>query len=370
MSARHLYVHVPFCARRCVYCDFSIAVRRAVPVERFVASIRQELDVRGLEGGSLETLYLGGGTPSQLGGEGVARLLDVLRARFHLTQGAEVTIEANPEDVTTEAAMSWARAGVNRASLGVQSFSPAVLQWMHRGHDTTRVSAAVHALRDAGIQNLSLDLIYALPGELGRQWEEDVEQALALEPDHLSFYGLTVEPRTPLGRRVARGLTEPGPEELHEEEFLDGHRWLTSAGFEHYEVSNYGLPGRHSRHNSAYWNSVAYHGVGPSAHGFDGLIRRWNTPALVAWEEALRLGTDPVEGAEQLSEVQRALEDRYFDLRTTRGTHIDPSDQPIVDQWVREGWAEVTDDTLRLTPPGWLRLDALLSALTQHRSRY
>lgn len=370
MPVRHVYVHVPFCARRCVYCDFSIAVRRTVPVEAFIRAVARELELRQLSAAPLETLYLGGGTPSQLGGDGVSQLVERLLSRFPLAPGAEVTMEANPEDVTREAAAAWSRAGVNRVSLGVQSFEPAVLGWMHRGHDAARVAAAVSDLRHAGIVNLSLDLIYGVPAELERDWFRDMDLALALEPQHLSCYGLTVEPMTVLGKQVARGVTEPAPDESHEVEFLEAHRRLSAAGFDHYEVSNYALPGQRSRHNSAYWTSAEYHGVGPSAHGFDGIRRRWNIPALSAWEAAIALGNDPLGGEETLGGEQRSLEQLYFDLRTERGSLIHGSDAPILERWAEEGWARTEGKRLRLTPLGWLRLDALVSALTQHRSRY
>jgi oxygen-independent coproporphyrinogen-3 oxidase len=369
-APRHVYVHVPFCARRCVYCDFAIAVRRVVPAEAFVESVLAELQVRAVPRGEVDTLYFGGGTPSQLGGPAAARLVHRLTEWFPLAAGAEVTLEANPEDVTRATARQWAASGINRISLGVQSFDDRVLAWMHRGHDAPRVQRAVDDLREAGIVNLSLDLIYAVPAELGRDWRRDLDAALAMAPDHLSCYGLTVEPRTPLGRQVARGARIPAPEESHEGEFLTTHDVLTAAGFEHYEVSNYGRPGRRSAHNASYWSGVPYLGLGPSAHGFDGAARRWNEPALRAWEAALGALRDPLEGSEVLTEDQRRLEEIYLGLRTQRGTAITAVDAPLADRWVEEGWAIGHPDRLRLTPSGWLRLDALVAALTDHRSRY
>lgn len=367
---RHVYVHVPFCARRCVYCDFSIAVRRQVPAAAFVEHVLAELRVRDIRASGVTTLYLGGGTPSQLGAEGLSSLVRGLVEACPLAPGAEVTIEANPEDVTREAARAWASAGVNRVSLGVQSFDARVLAWMHRAHDGDTVRRAVRELRDAGINNLSLDLIYALPAELGRDWPRDLDAALALEPSHLSCYGLTVEPRTALGRWVARDREHPAPEETHEAEFLMAHDRLAAAGFEHYEVSNYAAPGARSRHNSCYWTGDPYLGLGPSAHGFDGATRRWNLAALAAWERSVGAGADPIEDSERLTTDQREIEEVYLGLRTVNGLLTSSRDRPMIDGWIAQGWATGQGDRLQLTPAGWLRLDALVAALTEHRSRY
>ena len=372
MSAHHLYVHVPFCARRCSYCDFAIAVRREVPVRAFADAIAHELRVRTPMGGAepLRTLYLGGGTPSRLGGEGVGRLIAMVRDRYSLADGAEVTIEANPEDVHADAVRAWRAAGVNRVSLGVQSFDPAVLVWMHRVHSADAARTAVRVLRDEGIGEVSLDLIYALPAAVPRDWRRDLDEALALEPQHLSCYGLTIEPQTPLARWTARGQVSAADEGSYEQEFLATHAHLTAAGFTHYEVSNYALPEHEARHNSAYWSGVPYLGVGPSAHGFDGHERRWNIRELAAWEAALALEQDPVEGSEVLSAEQRSIERVYLGLRTLAGLETAPSDDPLVGRWCQAGWATHQAGRLVLTPLGWLRLDAMAAALTEHRSHY
>lgn len=373
MVPRHLYVHVPFCGRRCVYCDFSIAVRREPPVDEFAAAVATELEVRRVTDASiqLDTLYFGGGTPSRLGGVGVAKLIDVIRDSVALAPGAEVTLEANPEDVTPSAAAQWRAAGVNRLSLGAQSFDDAVLTWMHRTHDADAIGRAVVAARHAGIDNLSLDLIFALPQELERSWQTDLSRALELSPEHVSLYGLTIEPHTPLGRAHRRGQVIDAPDERYEREFLEAHEMLGAAGFEHYEVSNYGLASRCSRHNSAYWSGAAYLGVGPSAHGFDGEIRRWNRTAYVDWLRTLAAGSDPIQGDETLTEDNRSAESVYLGLRTSHGVVLQEAELARVAPWIDAGWA-VVDGSRRLvlTPRGWLRLDALSADLTAFRSRY
>ena len=375
MHPRHVYLHVPFCARRCAYCDFSIAVRRVVPVADYVEGVARELAMRfgAAEPGrpwTADTLYLGGGTPSRLGGEGIARLLDAVRERIALQPGAELTLEANPEDVTPEALAAWRDAGVNRLSLGGQSFDENVLRWMHRGHDAAAIVRAVEQARDAGFAHVSFDLIFALPPALGRDWTRDLERAIALAPSHLSLYGLTVEPGTPLGRWRDRGETSEAPEDQYEREFLEAHERLTAAGFAHYEVSNFAGSGGPSRHNSAYWQGVPYAGLGPSAHEFDGAVRRWNVAPYAEWLRRLRAGADPAEGSETLSAANRTAEAVYLGLRTSDGLLlVGDAERSRVVRWVEAGWATLAGDRLTLTATGWLRLDALAADLTLVRSR-
>jgi oxygen-independent coproporphyrinogen-3 oxidase len=359
----HLYVHVPFCARRCSYCDFAIAVRREVPSRAFVDAVLAEW--RMWQGDpalehvtSLGTVYLGGGTPSKLEPDSIGRLLDGLRALRTVDAGAEVTLEANPEDVSPTAVASWRAAGVNRVSLGVQSFQPAVLAWMHRTHDLPAVHRAVATLREGGILDLSIDLIFAVPAVLERDWAFDLDAAIALAPEHLSVYGLTVEPGTPLGRWTARAEVEPAPDDRYAAEFLLAHQRLTAAGFEHYEVSNYGRPGFRARHNSAYWRRAPFIGLGPSAHSGFGRRRRWNVPAWAAYERAAVAGRPVVEAEELLDDGQIRLEELYLGLRTVEGLPAALLPSPAA--WRQAGWAELRGDRIALTAEGWLRLDALV----------
>jgi oxygen-independent coproporphyrinogen-3 oxidase len=372
MRPAHLYVHVPFCARRCSYCDFAIAVRRVVPVDEYLRLIDGELDLRftGEQPWPARTIYLGGGTPSRLGPDGVARLMDSLTHRLQMRSDAEITIEANPDDVNEAAARAWRAAGINRVSLGVQSFDDRALQWMHRVHDARSIAPAVDALKSAGFRDVSVDLIFSLPANLHRNWERDLEQALLLDPTHVSLYGLTVEAHAPLGRWVARGEAVEAPEESYELEFLAAHDVLTHAGFEHYEVSNFAKPGHRACHNSAYWQAVPYAGVGPGAHEFDGAHRRWNVGAYAEWVRKLEAGTDPIEDMETLTDENRSAESVYLGLRTIDGLRINENERVHVARWIDAGWATIdTDDLLVLTPTGWLRLDSLAADLTLFRSR-
>ena len=377
---RHLYLHVPFCVRRCSYCDFSIAVRKRIPAQEYVEAVLQEVTLRGLtdpgpepgetEAHGLETLYLGGGTPSLLPPDALATLVTSLRDAFGATSSrdaVEVTVEANPEDVEPEHARAWRSAGVNRVSLGAQSFDDHVLAWMHRSHDAARIGGAVRTLRDAGFDNLSLDLIFALPAELQRDWERDLELALSLGPDHLSLYGLTVEERTPLARWISRGAVVAPEDDRYAEEYLLAHARLAAYGYRFYEVSNACRDGFRSRHNSAYWSGRAYVGLGPAAHSYDGRARRWNIPAWPAYARAIAAGRSPVECEEILTPEQRELERLYLALRTDAGlpvTALDRPRPPSTARWIEHGWAEVNAGRLVCTPQGWLRLDALVGDLT------
>lgn len=373
-SYPHIYLHVPFCGRRCSYCDFAIAVRKTVPVERYVENVVQELVAREIEFSTEPiTIYFGGGTPSKLGGAGIASLLHGIREfagvdKFS-TKISEVTVEANPEDISVDAVRSWQAAGVNRVSLGVQSFDPGVLSWMHRGHTSVEAAVAVQTIREGGIDEVSLDLIFAIPDQVGAsRLASDLDRAVALEPTHLSVYGLSVEPRTPLGRWTARGAVEEAPEERYAAEFLLAHERLVAAGFEHYEVSSYARPGHRAIHNAAYWSGAPYLGLGPSAHGFDGWVRRWNTSAYAEWSTQVEQGIDPLAGEETIGPDERLAEAVYLGLRTSDGLVLRPEDATIIGPWIDAGWGRQEGDRLVLTPDGWLRIDALATALTSVRS--
>jgi oxygen-independent coproporphyrinogen-3 oxidase len=387
---RHLYVHIPFCVRRCSYCDFSIAVRKRVPGSEYVGAVLAELrsadpgavprgeqnstpggfhpgpPARGQPAESLDTLYLGGGTPSLLPAPDLGRLVTSLLDAFGSTPSlddVEVTLEANPEDVSPSNAAAWRASGVNRVSLGAQSFDDRVLQWMHRSHDAARIGDAVRTLRAAGIDNVSLDLIFALPEELERDWARDLDLAVALNPSHISLYGLTVEPRTPLDRWVSRGATHLPADERYAEEYLLAHRRLAADGYRFYEVSNASRNGFRSRHNSAYWTGRPYVGLGPAAHSFDGRARRWNIREWEGYRRAIAEGRSPVESEEVLTEEQRALEHVYLALRTDAGLSLTDYPANRLTALAGAGWLAEEGGRVRCTPEGWLRLDALVAKL-------
>ena len=367
---RHLYVHVPFCKRRCSYCDFAIAVRKKVPGTQFADAVATEFEFRreALSNERLETLYFGGGTPSLLSPDVLDRLIRSFGAQLgFVDSGPETTIEANPDDISAEAVDGWLSAGVNRVSLGVQSLNPVVLEWMHRAHFAVDGLTAIRLLRSAGMPSVSVDVIFGLPQALGADPVADLERLLELGPDHVSAYGLTVEPRTQLSRWVRRGTVRETTQSSYAEEFIRLHDLLVSHDFEHYEISNYAKPGRHSRHNRAYWEGRAYLGLGPSAHSFAAGVRSWNIREWAEYHRTLVAGRDPTLGTERLTDEQIRLERFYLGLRTADGadlTENSPHSTPILGSAVERGWLTITGNRVRATPEGWLRLDALVAGLT------
>lgn len=363
-----VYLHVPFCARRCTYCDFAIAVRRITPSPEYLQAILAEWRLRrddpAWQGSpDVETVYFGGGTPSRLRPEDLRDIVEAIRSSRGLVAGAEVTIEANPDDVTAAQAAGWVAAGVNRVSLGVQSFHDDTLRWMHRTHSATQAVEAVELLRAAGLANISVDLIYGVPEDLGRDWMADLQTALGLEPVHLSLYALTVEPGTALGKWTVRGTVHPAPDQRVAEEYLEAHALLRTAGFEHYEVSNAARPGFRAVHNAGYWERRPFLGLGPSAHSGAGHLRRWNVRDWEAYRRVLAEDRDPVAGTEHLTDGQIRLEEVYLGLRTDRGVPEGRIPASEARRWCGEGWATIADGRVTLTAAGWLRLDALVARL-------
>lgn len=364
---RSVYVHAPFCVRRCFYCDFAVQVRQTGDLPGWIEAVGGELAAVEAEGlftldERLDTLYVGGGTPSLLGEEAMWGLAGVLGEARLTGPGFEWTAEANPESLTAPLAGAWRAAGVNRLSLGVQTFHEPALRWMGRLHGPDGAVGAVHVARDQGIDNLSIDLIFGLPGHLGRPWSEDLERVLELDPPHVSLYGLSVESGTPLGRAVAEERERPVDEEQYREEFLEAASTLTGAGYEHYEVSNFAKPGMASRHNTAYWTGAPYLGLGNGAHSYAEPVRRWNVRDWAAYRDTLREGRTPEEGRETLDAAALRLERIWLGLRTSRGLATEglpPRATALIAAWERAAWATSDAGRVRLSAEGWLLLDRL-----------
>jgi oxygen-independent coproporphyrinogen-3 oxidase len=379
MRPASLYVHVPFCVRRCAYCDFAVQATREAPTAAWLEAIAGEWDLLAEERGwreplRLDTLYVGGGTPSLLGAGAMAGLGGALRRHAGWDADAvEWTCEANPESFDLPLARDWRAAGVNRISLGAQSFDEGVLRWMGRMHGADGPGRALAAARAAGFDNVSIDLIFGLPGRLGRDWAADLDRTLQLAPEHVSLYGLTAEAATPLGRWVREGKEALADEDRYADEFLLAHERLTAAGYEHYEVSNFGLPGRRSRHNSAYWTGAPYAALGPGAHAFYPPERRWNLRGWEAYQESIQRRQLPVEGQEHVSAEDAALERVWLALRTDLGydaVAATPTQLDLARLWEAQGWADLGGGRVRLTADGWLLLDRLavdFDAAARHR---
>ncbi len=271
-----IYLHVPFCRKACHYCDFhfstSFKTYRAV-VDAMNAELLYWSEAWPAP---IQTIYLGGGTPSVLEESDLRTLLDTLKTHYKVESGAEVTLEANPEDISSVKLHEWRRLGVNRLSMGVQSFFDDELEWMNRNHKAEKSMSSIKMAQDAGFENITIDLIYGVPVSNDERWARNVNLALESGVPHISAYALTVEPKTALAFDVLKGRVESPSEEDSHRQFMYLRKTLIDAGFVPYEISNFGKPGWHSKHNSNYWNGVPYLGIGPGAHSFDGEVRRWS----------------------------------------------------------------------------------------------
>lgn len=382
---RSLYVHAPFCPRRCPYCDFAVTVAAGGDAEGWIGALAAELAWIRREGPlaparELDTLFVGGGTPSHLGPEAMGMLGRLLGRERLAAPGLEWTAEANPDSFTRQVAEGWAEAGVNRVSLGAQSFHDGALRWMGRLHGKEGTARAVEEARRAGMGNLSVDLLFGLPPGVERDWDRDLEAALTLEVPHLSLYGLSVEEGTPLERDVREGRESPPEEERYRDEFLRAADVLSAAGYRHYEVSNFALPGFEARHNLACWSLRPYLGLGNSAHSYLHPVRRWNLRRWDAYQRSVQGGGSPLAGHEIVEGEAARLERIWMALRTAAGLPTD--DLPTrarrrVEAWRTRGWARSLEERdeagrevrrggwgrgkgrVRLTPEGWLLLDEL-----------
>ena len=315
-----IYIHIPFCASRCSYCDFFSTLQLREAGAPYVEALLAEARMRRQElgGDTVSTLYLGGGTPSQLPLPLLTSLVHGLREVIDLSRVEEFTIEANPDDVTGEWCQVVKSLGVNRVSVGVQSFEDHILKLIGRRHTAGQVIDAVNCLRDSGIDNISIDLIYGLPGQTVESWTQSVRQAIALQPKHISAYGLTYEEDTRLWHQRKRGDVTEVPEEQCLMMYRILAECLQEAGYEHYEISNFALPGYRSRHNSSYWNNTPYLGLGAAAHSYDGSVRRSNPCDLKAYIDQVMAGNLPCE-IEKLTQRERYDERVMLGLRTSDG---------------------------------------------------
>jgi len=318
-----IYVHIPFCRRKCLYCDFYSVGERFITGD-FDKLINHELLLRGnfLNDKRISTVYLGGGTPSLLPIESVGRILEGIDTLSSLNGDAEITIEVNPDDVSLELFRSYKRLGVNRISIGVQSFNQAELSFLGRRHSVESSSVAVHNAQDAGFENISIDLIYGIPGSTLQTWEHSLSVAENLNPQHLSCYHLTYEGNTPLTRRLRKGLFTALDEELSHGQFELLRSFAQSKGYLHYEVSNFAKEGFISRHNSSYWLGEEYLGLGPAAHSYNGAVRQWNPYSLERWEDGIKNNSPNIE-MESLSAVSKYNELLITRLRTIWGVNTD-----------------------------------------------
>jgi oxygen-independent coproporphyrinogen III oxidase len=324
-----LYLHIPFCLRKCLYCDFNSAAVSGADLEHYVALLLKEMELREAtlpEPATAPTLYFGGGTPSLLGPELVGRLIDAATLRFGLEPEAEVTLEGNPGTLTPERLAGYRAAGVNRISLGIQSFEDRLLQRLGRVHSAKEAVAAFEAARRAGFDNISIDLMHSLPEQSPAQWREALQRGSALEPEHISAYALSVEPGTPFAAFDEAGELPLPAEEDAAQMFEATTELLTDAGYRHYEISNYARPGRASRHNGAYWSRESYLGFGAGAHSLlstDHLGRRWSNPCEIGgYAASVSEGILPERDVDELSLEDAVSECFFLGLRALDGLDL------------------------------------------------
>ena len=369
-----IYIHIPFCKRRCIYCDF-FSTTQSEKKPTYIHALCQELEIRKnyLQGEDIETIYLGGGTPSQLSLEELESIFTTIYNIYKVKEDAEITLEANPDDLTTAYISKLRRLPINRISMGIQTFQEETLKLLHRRHTAQQAIEAFQRCRNAGFQNISIDLMYGLPNETLETWREDLKKALSLYPEHISAYHLIYEEGTALWNLREQRQVEEADEELSVTLFKTLIDELTQAGYQHYEISNFCLPGLHSRHNSSYWKGKKYLGCGPSAHSFNGLSRQWNVASLEAYLNGMSLGKPDYE-IEELDLYTRYNDFVITSIRTCRGMslshlHTEYGEElyryclRMAKSYLEQGLLEKKGDNLKLTPKGIFISDGIMSDL-------
>jgi oxygen-independent coproporphyrinogen-3 oxidase len=367
-----LYLHIPFCKQACHYCDFHFSTSMALK-SRLVDAIVREMALRAAYLGpapELETIYFGGGTPSLLTAAELDAVFDAVHRHFRLAPGAEITLEANPDDLMPAKLRELAASPVNRLSIGLQSFHEPHLRLMNRAHTARESADCVRLAQDAGFGNISVDLIYGVPAPDHSIWEQDMAWAFELQVPHLSCYALTIEPDTVFGRRLRKGTFVAPPDEFVAAQFEMLLAALPAQGYQQYEISNFCRPGHESRHNANYWRGVPYLGLGPSAHSFDGQSREYAVANNAQYVAAVLERAEVPVTREILSATNRANEYLMTSLRTARGCDlaylrdalgVDLPTQRADYLWQlqRNDWATVQNDTLYLTDRGKLLADQI-----------
>ena len=369
-----LYIHIPFCSSRCVYCGFYSTTGLTLR-EQYVDALCQEIKMRSLppnppkNEGSLSTIYLGGGTPSQLTIPQLRQIFDTIYIYNKVENDAEVTIEVNPDDVTPAFATAIQQLPINRISMGAQTFNDERLHFLRRRHSALQVHQAIETLRQSGFQNISIDLMYGFPNQTLEEWQADIDEALQLNVEHISTYCLMYEEGTPLYRLLEQGQVAEIDEELERKMYFSLINCLESAGYEHYEISNFARPGYRSRHNSSYWKGIPYIGIGAAAHSFDIQTRSWNIADIQQYIAAMKQGERRFE-AETLDEDTRYNDNVTVALRTCEGLDLSTlTDKQRTycknnaQRHMEAGLLKLTGNQLSLTKEGLFVSDMIMSDL-------
>ncbi|MDD2982183.1 MAG: radical SAM family heme chaperone HemW [Crocinitomicaceae bacterium] len=368
-----IYIHIPFCKQKCTYCDFHFSTTYQAYEQEMIDSFVKEIELRKayLAGQTVETIYFGGGTPSLLNQEQLTTILTAVRENLTCSESPEITLEANPDDITAEKANAWKMAGVNRLSVGIQSFDDCDLKWMNRAHDSQQALNCLPIAQEAGIKNISLDLIYGLPDLDNERWKKQIEKAVSLGATHISAYCLTIEKKTALHQLVQQKKLIPAENEQQSEQFEILIKTLKGHGFDHYEISNFALPGFISKHNSNYWRGISYLGVGPSAHSYNGKSRSWNisnNPNYIKFLQKETFETFDWYEEEHLTPENIFNESLLIGLRTSWGVDLTALNAVLeldfkfnekVDHYKAKGWMFESNEHLILTESGRHWADAI-----------
>lgn len=362
-----LYIHYPFCKSRCPYCGFATDVEQDEISAQYRKRLTMELSMRGAEhpwrGGSVGSIYIGGGTPSLMPAEYVCRLFDEIGKFFIIEPGIEITLEANPSSRDSSRFTAYRSCGINRLSIGAQSFHDDELDLLGRTHTPSEIRETVQIARDAGFENISLDLMYGIPGSRVESFAVSINRAIELKIDHLSTYSLSIEPNTPFQRSVNRGsMHKPNPDQAADQ-FATLCEIMSGAGFEHYELTNFAKPDKWSRHNFTYWRRQPYLGLGTEAHSFDGSIRFWNTRNTGEYISLIKSGESAVAGKENLTTVDALEEEVYLSLRTRDGletTFLEKiTEVSTIDELTDSGFLVKRFGRYHIPEDRWLLLDSV-----------
>ena len=366
-----IYLHVPFCKQRCTYCDFHFSTRFEGYRAELIEAIKREIQLRKDElSEEIQTIYFGGGTPSLLMEKELSEILETIFSNYSVHANTEITLEANPEDIHLETLQFWKKNGINRLSIGVQSFRETDIAWMNRGHHPNESLAAVRLAQELGFENITVDLIYGLPELSLAEWKSHLEQVVDLNIQHISAYCLTVEPKTALNHQVKIGKIKTPDEEQQSQQFEYMLSFLESKGFEQYEISNFARNQNYSQHNSSYWKGVKYIGIGPSAHSFNGKARRWNIANNTVYYKNVGKNDEWFD-TEILSPNDRWNELFLTGLRTKWGVSkiqllalggFTSNEENALEQFKHDLLVTETEKAILLTPKGKLQADGIAQA--------
>jgi oxygen-independent coproporphyrinogen-3 oxidase len=365
MTSAGLYIHIPFCRSRCSYCDFATGLYESELADRYVSAVVKEIDSAAVAGAQVDTIYFGGGTPSLLEPAQLERILRALHDRFDVASSPEITLEINPGSITETKLREFRQLGINRASFGAQTFDDRELAKLGRSHTAADARRTFHDLRAAGFENVSFDLIAGLPGQTLAGWQQNVDEALRLAPEHLSFYLLEVHSGTPLAQHIQRGLQPQPDEDLAAVMYERMLERAVDAGYEHYEISNLCRPGFESQHNTKYWTGAPYFGFGCSAHSYDAATRRWsNERDVLQYVRLVEGGFSPITERQDLTKHDLRAEALFLGLRLMRGVNVDLCKDYEADlaRFKEAGLLELDGDCVRLTRNGALLSNEVFSA--------